>query len=114
MKFSSFLCILLGVKMIGIGIGVIIGYYLYDRAFAYHYLYLTIPKRKKKTIKAVIEYDGPIETPIKKGEKLGILNVYVSGELDKQINILSAEDIKRSNIFSRILRSLNYMVWGDV
>lgn len=43
MKFSSFLCILLGIKIVGIGIGVIIGYYLYDRNFAYHYLYLTIP-----------------------------------------------------------------------
>jgi len=77
-------------------------------------LYLTIPKRKKKTIKAMIEYDGPIRSPIKKGEKLGILNVYVSGELEKQIDILAAEEIKRSNIFSRIFRSLNYLVWGDV
>ena len=77
-------------------------------------LYLTIPKRKKKTIKAVIEYDGPIEAPIKKGEKLGLLNVYISGELETQIDILSAEDVKRSNIFARLLKSLNYLVWGDV
>ena len=76
--------------------------------------YLTIPKRKKKTIKAVLEYDGPIEAPIKKGEKLGQLNVYISGELEKQIDLLSTEDIKRSNIFSRLLKSLNYLVWGDV
>ena len=76
-------------------------------------LYLTIPKRKRKTIKAVLEYDGPIEAPIKKGEKLGLLNVYISGELEKQIDILSAEDIKRSNIFARLFKSLNYLVWGD-
>ena len=77
-------------------------------------LYLTIPKRKKKTIKAVLEYDGPIEAPIKRGEKLGLLNVYISGELKKQIDILSAENIKRSNVFSRLFKSLNYLVWGDV
>ena len=77
-------------------------------------LYLTIPKRKKKTIKAVLEYDGPIEAPIKKGEKLGLLNVYISGELKKQIDIFSAENIKRSNVFSRLFKSLNYLVWGDV
>ena len=76
--------------------------------------YLTVPKRKSKTIKAVLEYEGPIQTPIKKGEKLGQLNVYVSGELRKQIDILSAENIKRSNIFSRLFHSLNYLVWGDV
>ena len=76
--------------------------------------YLTIPKRKKKTIKAVLEYEGPIQTPIKKGDKLAILNVYISGELNKQIDVLSAENIKKSNIFSRLFQSMNYLVWGDV
>ena len=77
-------------------------------------VYLTIPKRKKKIIKAVFEYDGPIPAPIKKGDTLGLLNVYVSDELKKQINILAAEDVEKSNIFSRIFKSLNYLVWGDV
>ena len=77
-------------------------------------VYLTIPKRKKKIIKVVIEYVGPIVAPIKKGDTLGLLNVYVSDELKKQINILAAEDIGKSNIFSRIFKSLNYLVWGDV
>jgi D-alanyl-D-alanine carboxypeptidase (penicillin-binding protein 5/6) len=77
-------------------------------------VYLTIPKRKKKIIKAILEYDGPILAPIKKGDTLGTLNVYVSDELKKQINILAAEDIEKSNIFSRIFKSLNYLVWGDV
>ena len=43
-------------------------------------IYLTIPKRKKKTIKAVIEYNGPVEAPINKGDILGTLNVYVAGD----------------------------------
>ena len=50
--------------------------------------YITIPKRKKKTIKAVIEYEGPIQSPIKKGDNLALLNIYVSGELKKQINLI--------------------------
>ena len=76
--------------------------------------YLTIPKRKKKTIKAVLEYKGPVEAPVKKGDKLALLNVYISGELVKQIDLFSAKNVKRSNIFSRLLTSLNYLVWGDV
>ena len=76
--------------------------------------YLTIPKRKKKTIKATIEYEGPIEAPIKKGDIIGKLNVYVLGDLEKQVDILAFEDINRSNVFSRIFKSLNYLVWGDV
>ena len=77
-------------------------------------IYLTVPKRKKDTVKAVLEYNGPLQSPIKKGQKVGLLNVYISGELKKQIDILSAEDIKKSNIFSRLFQSLNYLVWGDV
>ncbi len=76
--------------------------------------YVTVPKRKKKTIKAELEYYGPIPTPITKGQKLATLNIYVSDELKKQIDVLSNEDIKKSNIFSRLFKSLNYMVWGDV
>ena len=77
-------------------------------------VYLTIPKRKKKTIKAEIEYQGPIEAPIKKGDILGSLNVYISEDFIKEIDLIAAEDIKKSNIFSRIFKSLNYLVWGDV
>ncbi len=77
-------------------------------------IYLTIPKRKKSTIKAVIEYEGPVQSPIKIGDKIGEMKVYVSGDLEKTIDILSAENIKKANVFSRLFRSLNYLVWGDV
>ena len=76
--------------------------------------YITIPKRKKSIIKSILEYKGPVIAPITKGDKLGLLKVYVSGELVKEIEILSAEDVEVSNIFIRIFTSLNYLVWGDV
>jgi D-alanyl-D-alanine carboxypeptidase (penicillin-binding protein 5/6) len=75
--------------------------------------YLTIPKRKKKTIKVVVKYNAPIKSPIKIGDKLADLNVYLAGELVQTIDILSTENIKKTNIFSRLFKSLNYMVWGD-
>ena len=77
-------------------------------------IYITVPKRKKKIIKAVLEYTGPIAAPIKKGDILGLLSVYVSDELKKQTNILAGEDIEKLNIFLRIFKSMNYLVWGDV
>jgi len=77
-------------------------------------IYVTVPKRKKKIIKAVIEYNTPIEAPIAKGDILGSLNIYVAGELKKKIDILSGEEIKKANIFSRLLKSFNFLVWGNV
>jgi len=77
-------------------------------------IYLTVPKRKKNTIKAVIEYNGPVLAPITKGDKLGILNVYVDEVLERTVDVFSNENIKKANIFSRLLRSFNFLVWGDV
>ena len=57
-----------------------------------------------------IDYDGTL----KKGDKIGILNVFINDELVEQTEILANENIKRSNIFSRLFKSLNYLVWGDV
>ena len=76
--------------------------------------YLTVPKRKKSTIKAYIEYEGPIEAPIKMNEKVATLKIYVSDEFIKEIDLYSSENIKKSNIFLRLLTSINYLVWGDV
>mgnify|MGYP001165076430 CR=1 FL=1 len=76
--------------------------------------YLTIPKRKKSIIKSILEYEGPVKSPISKGDKLGLLKIYLSDELVKEIDILAAEDVEKSNIFARIFTSLNYLVWGDV
>ena len=76
-------------------------------------IYITIPKRKKKTIKAELEFNGPLKTPIKKGDIIGNLNIYESGKLIKQTKIFANEDVKKANIFFRIFKSLNYLVWGD-
>ena len=77
-------------------------------------LYLTIPKRKKNTIRAVLEYNEPLMAPINKGDKVAVLNVYISGELEKEIDIFATESVKKTNIFLRLFNSLNYLVWGDV
>jgi len=76
-------------------------------------IYITVPKRKKSTVKVVMEYENPISAPIKKGEKLGILNIYIANELKKKVDFYSSEDIGRANIFLRLLKSFNYLVWGD-
>ncbi|MBA1337286.1 MAG: D-alanyl-D-alanine carboxypeptidase (penicillin-binding protein 5/6) [Pelagibacterales bacterium] len=83
-------------------------------AVTYESVYLTIPKRKKNTIKAVIEYNNNLSAPIKKGDKIGVLNVFIKDELKKEIDVFSNENIKKANIFSRLLKSFNFLVWGDV
>ena len=77
-------------------------------------IYITVPKRKKKSISAYIEYNGPIPAPIEKDAKLGVLNIFLNDELFAQHDVFSMEKIKKVNIFSRLIRSFNFFVWGDV
>jgi len=77
-------------------------------------VYITVPKRKKSSISAYIQYNGPIPAPIEKDVKLGVLNIFINDELFAQHNVFSMEKIDKVNIFSTLIRSFNFFVWGDV
>ena len=77
-------------------------------------IFKTIPKGRKKYLKAVIEYDGPIEAPIKKDEIIGKLKIIYKDELINEYDLLAYENVKKVNIFSRLMKSINYLIWGDV
>ena len=77
-------------------------------------VYITVPKRKKKSISAYIQYNGPIPAPIEKNVKLGVLNIFINDELFAQHDVFSMEKINKVNIFLRLIRSFNFFVWGDV
>jgi D-alanyl-D-alanine carboxypeptidase (penicillin-binding protein 5/6) len=77
-------------------------------------VYKTIPKRKKKYLKVKINYNGPVQAPIEKNEIVGKLNIYFKDENIGTYDLLASENIKRQNIFSRLLTSINFLIWGDV
>ena len=81
-------------------------------------VYKTLPKSeslyRKKFLKAVVEYTGPIKAPIKKDVIVGKLNVYYKDKLINEFDLYASEDIKKLNIFSRIIKSINFLIWGDV
>ena len=77
-------------------------------------IYKTIPKARKKFLKVSITYVGPIEAPIKKDEVLGKLKIMYKDKFIEEYDLLAFEDVKRLNVFSRLLKSVNFLVWGDV
>ncbi|MDC3341993.1 D-alanyl-D-alanine carboxypeptidase [Candidatus Pelagibacter sp.] len=77
-------------------------------------IYKTIKKAKKKLLKVSVKYDGPIEAPIKKDEKIAILKVVYDNELVGEYDLLASKEVKKVNFVSRLLKSLNYLIWGDV
>ena len=77
-------------------------------------IYKTIPKARKKHLKVSINYNGPVQAPITKDDILGKLIVSYKGEMIEEYDLLAFENIKRLNLFSRLIRSVNFLIWGDV
>ena len=77
-------------------------------------IYKTIKKGQKKKLKAKVIYEGPIEAPIKKDQKLAKLKLIYDEELIGEYDLLALNEVKRVNMFSRLMKSLNYIIWGDV
>ena len=77
-------------------------------------IYKTIPKARKKYLKVEVMYEGPIEAPIKKNDVMGKIIISYKDNLISEHDLLALENIKKINIFSRIIRSINYLIWGDV
>ncbi len=77
-------------------------------------IFKTIKKGQKKKLKIKIVYEGPIEAPIKKDQVVAKLKVIYDEELIDEYELLALNEVKKVNIFSRLIRSLNYLIWGDV
>ena len=77
-------------------------------------IYKTIPKARKKNLNAYIEYNGPIPAPIKKNQIVGTLKILYKNEIINEHKVFAFEDIKKLNVISRIVKSINYLIWGDV
>ena len=77
-------------------------------------IYKTIKKAQKRLLKISVNYTGPVEAPIKKNQVIGKLKVVYDQDLIGEYDLLASKDIKKVNIFTRLMKSLNYLIWGDV
>ena len=84
------------------------------KAYITEDIYKTIPKAKKKYLKVSVNYEGPIEAPVSKNDIIGKLNVRYKDETIGTYDLVAFEDVQKQNIISRIITSINFLIWGDV
>ena len=77
-------------------------------------IYRTIKKGQKKKLKVKVEYEGPVEAPIEQDQIVAKLKIIYDQDQIGEYNLLAVNDVKKINIFSRLMRSINYLIWGDV
>ncbi len=76
--------------------------------------YITINKKDIRHLSVSLIYNGPIQAPIQKGEKIAELLIKKKDENVKTLPLFAAEDLKKVNFFRSLIISLNYLIWGDV
>ena len=84
------------------------------RSYINEDVYQTIPKAKKKYLKVSVNYQGPLKAPILKNDVIGKVKISYKDEQIGEYDLLAFEDVKRQNIFSRFISSINFLIWGDV
>ena len=77
-------------------------------------IFKTIKKGQKKKLKAKLIYNGPIEAPIEKDQVVAKLKIVYDQEQIGEYDLFALSEVKKVNIFSRLIKSLNYLIWGDV
>jgi len=77
-------------------------------------IYKIIKKGQKRNLKVKMIYEGPVEAPIKKDQVIAELKIIHNEDLIGEYKLLALEEVKKVNIFSRLMKSLNYLIWGDV
>ena len=65
-------------------------------------------------MKVSVKYEGPVQAPIKKDEKIAKLKVVYNNEIVGEYDLLSSKEVKKLNFISKLIKSLNYLIWGDV
>ena len=65
-------------------------------------------------LKVSVKYEGPVDAPINKNEKIATLKVVYNDELVGEYDLLASEEVKKVNFLSRLIKSVNYLIWGDV
>tara|TARA_Y100000590_G_scaffold379558_1_gene447264 strand:+ start:1796 stop:2944 length:1149 start_codon:yes stop_codon:yes gene_type:complete len=77
-------------------------------------IYKTIQKARLRNLKVVLNYNGPIKAPIAKNQNVGEVKIYYKDELIETLDLLASESIEEVNKFTKLIRSINFLIWGDV
>ena len=76
--------------------------------------YITLDKKDIRHLKVYLKYDGPIEAPIQKDDKIANLIILNKDEVIKTLPLYASEKISKVNFFKSLITSINYLIWGDV
>jgi serine-type D-Ala-D-Ala carboxypeptidase (penicillin-binding protein 5/6) len=73
-------------------------------------IYVTIPRRQYKDLKAVITVDKKITAPVEEGAKLGSVKVTLNDAVVADKDLVALKSVEKGNIFKRLSESVLMML----
>jgi hypothetical protein len=75
-------------------------------------IFVNLPKNlKNPKIRMELEYEYPLQLPIKKFEKVADLRIYNNKELIDAEDLFAQKDITDKNIFFKGIQNINHYLW---
>lgn len=71
-----------------------------------------LPRIGESRLKAAIVYNGPLKTPVKKGEKIAHLRIRTANNASTQVPLYAAEDMQKTSFIWQGLDSLVFLAFG--
>ena len=70
-----------------------------------------LSRNERNNTKITVNYNDPIQAPLKKGDEVGSLWLEVNG-IREEIPIVAAKDVAQLPIFSRVTEAVKYLIFG--
>lgn len=74
---------------------------------------VTLPKKSRAQLKAVVQYQGPVPAPIAKGAKIAKIVISAPGADPVDIPLAAGGDVAELGFFGRVNAALKNLVWGQ-
>lgn len=75
-------------------------------------LKISLPKAGKKELKVDIEYEGPLEAPIKAGDQIGKIMVQIPNMKTTEFPLYAGDNIERLGLVSGVIQKLKLFLFG--
>jgi len=73
---------------------------------------ITLPRTARNGLKAAVSFDQPLEAPVQKGQKVGVLTITAPGMEPKTVSLIASEDVAQVGFFSRLFTKMGMMFGG--
>ena len=73
---------------------------------------VVLPIARRADMKMSVNYNGPVEAPIRKGAVIGKLHIVIPDQAPQDIDLVAGKDVDRQGLFGRVASRLHYLLYG--